>query len=175
MALIFLVTAFSILAGSIFQVFKSTSANLTVALRWRTTLAVDTKVSGVVMTTSPGPIFKMSNASSVAAVQDDSAKAYLAWAYLANNFSNSFVFGPVPHQPERRVSRTSRISSRNSRGLPKTKKSFLTGVAPSIAGLSIIVFCFLLIVSCFLVFAAHSHKTADGQPVEGKFCTFPRE
>ena len=78
MALVFFVIAFSILAGSIFQVFKSTSANLMVASRWRITLAVETKVNGVVITSSPGPIPKMSKASSVAAVQEDRARAYLA-------------------------------------------------------------------------------------------------
>jgi len=170
------VTAFSILAGSIFQVFKSTSANLTMAPRCRTTLAVETNVSGVVMTSSPGPIFKMSSASSVAAVQEDKARAYLAWAYLANNFSNSLVLGPVPHQPERKVylannfsnslvlgpvphqperkvSRTSLISSRNSIGRPKIKKSLRMGVPFSIAGRLLgFIKTSVLMFSCFNAF-----------------------
>ena len=76
-SLCFLGDGFLTRFGSIFQESRLTSANLIVAPRWRTTLAVETNVRGVVMTSSPGPIPKISRANSVAAVQDDSAKAYL--------------------------------------------------------------------------------------------------
>ena len=68
------------------------------------------------MTTSPGPTPRVASAMWRAAVHELTASAEGAPTAAANCRSNSFVFGPVVIQSERRVSITSEISSSPMRG-----------------------------------------------------------
>src|SRR6266568_4767710 len=80
------------------------------------TLTDAAKVIGVVMTSSPGPMPRVTRAVCSAAVQELSASAPGAATYAANSVSNRRVLGPVVIQSERSVSTTSSISSCPTRG-----------------------------------------------------------
>ena len=75
------------------------------------TLTVAAHVSGVVMTSSPGPISLTARAVCRAAVHELTATAAGAETLAANSASNWATLGPVVIQSERRVSTTSAISS----------------------------------------------------------------
>ena len=78
------VTFFSISFGSMSPVSISISAKTGVAPTCRMVFAVDANVSGVVMTSSPGPIPFASNARCSAAVQELTAMQCFAPTYSAN-------------------------------------------------------------------------------------------
>src|SRR5881275_58286 len=80
------------------------------------------KVIGVVMTSSPGPMPRVTRAVCSPAVQELSASAPGAATYAANSVSNRRVLGPVVIQSERSVSTTSSISSCPTSGGAKGRK-----------------------------------------------------
>src|SRR5256884_1188966 len=80
------------------------------------------KVIGVVMTSSPGPMPRVTRAVCSPAVQELSASAPGAARYAANSVSNRRVLGPVVIQSERSVSTTSSISSCPTSGGAKGRK-----------------------------------------------------
>ena len=100
-------------AGSMFSVSGSMSASTGVAPAWMMALTVAQKVSGVVMTSSPGPTPEASSEVEAprAGVQRDGVRRA---AVAANSCSNCATLGPVPSQPERMTASTSRISSLRS-------------------------------------------------------------
>ena len=101
-------------------------------------LAVEANVIGVVITSSPGPMFCVSKEMCRAAVQEFTAMACLAPRYSANSFSNLSVRGPLAIQPERSVSTTSSISACVISGrLYGIKSSLLTNWLISIPRFSI--------------------------------------
>ena len=61
----------------------------------------------------------------MAAVAELTATASLTWEYFLKSSSNLKHLGPVPHQPERRVSSISFNSSLKNRGAPKIKNLVL--------------------------------------------------
>jgi len=87
------------------------------------TLAVAVNVSGVVMTSSPGPMFRAASATCIAAVQELSASVPGAPRYCENACSNCRVLGPVVIQGERSVATTSWISSSPMTGGEKGRNS----------------------------------------------------
>ena len=105
------VIAASIRAGLIVSVSRSTSTSTGRAPTCSTTLTVAANVSGVVITSSPGPIPLASSAVWRAAVHELTATAAGAETAAANSASNWAALGPVVIQSERRVSTTSAISS----------------------------------------------------------------
>ncbi len=64
-----------------------------------------------VITSSPGPMPRICNDNSIAAVAEFKQTALFVPTYLAICFSNSFVFGPVVIHPDLSASITSVISS----------------------------------------------------------------
>ena len=78
--------------------------------------AVEAKVSGVVMTSSPGPMPCVSSARCSAAVQELTATQCFAPTYAANCFSNSMVRGPFAHQPERMAAASASTSASEMSG-----------------------------------------------------------
>ena len=69
----FLVIFFSISWGLILPVKRSTSAKTGLAPTWMITLAVETNVNGVVITSSPGPIPKVFKPKCIVAVAEFTA------------------------------------------------------------------------------------------------------
>src|SRR5262249_38517728 len=100
------------------------------------TLAVATKVSGVVITSSPGPTPRPASARWSAAVHEFVATACSQPTYSANSCSKRLVFGPVPSQPERSVSTTSSISSSPIAGAPNTIGSISAGRGDGLSAVS---------------------------------------
>lgn len=88
------------------------------------TCTVEQKVIGVVTTASPGPTPNAANPTSIASVAELTASAAGAPTNAENSCSKRLAFGPVVIQSERRVSRTSAISSSPSKGGEKGKKVF---------------------------------------------------
>src|SRR5689334_9711769 len=95
------------------------------------TLAEAQKVIGVVMTSSPGPIFSAASATCSPPVQELRARAFCAPMNSAKTCSKRWVFGPVVIQLERRVSTTASISSSVIEGGEKGRKVGRTGVISS--------------------------------------------
>ncbi len=89
-------------------------------------LTVATKVSGVVMTSSPGPIPRVSMARCRAAVHELTARAAGAPLASRNSSSKARVLGPVVIHPDFSESTTSAISSSPSCGGEKGIKVSLT-------------------------------------------------
>ena len=94
------------------------------------------------MTSLSSAVPRTSSARKRPAVHEPSARVHLLPMYSPNFLSNSWVLGPVPNHPDLNVFETSSISGSKIRGLPKIKKSFLTGLPPSIASLLRITFPF---------------------------------
>src|ERR1051325_2929138 len=86
------------------------------------TLTDAAKVIGVVMTSSPGPMPRVTRAVCRAAVQELSASAPGAATYAAKAVSNRRVLGPVVIQSERSGPTTSSISSCPRGGGAKGRK-----------------------------------------------------
>src|SRR5437879_11355873 len=105
------VIAAAIRAGSIVSVSGSTSTSTGRAPTCSTTLTVAANVSGVVITSSPGPTPLATSAVWSPAVQEFSASAAGAETAVANSASKRATLGPVVIQSERSVSTTSAISS----------------------------------------------------------------
>src|SRR5215211_588019 len=74
-------------------------------------LTVAQNVSGVVITSSPGPMPSAAKARCNPAVAELTASAWGDCTYALNSVSNCAVFGPVVNQPDRNVATTSLISS----------------------------------------------------------------
>src|SRR6266581_3528630 len=111
MALVFHDTAASTAAGERLSVSGSTSTSTGRAPTCSITFTEAVNVSGVVITSSPGPTPRVASAVCSPAVQELSASALGAPRCAANSASKRFVLGPVVIQSERSVSTTSRISS----------------------------------------------------------------
>src|SRR5947209_6510473 len=117
------VTAVSTAAGSMFSVSGSTSTSTGRAPTCSITFTDAVKVSGVVITSSPGPTPSVARAVCSPAVHEFSASAPGASRYAANSVSKRWVFGPVVIQSERSVSTTSWISSSPMTGGAKGRNS----------------------------------------------------
>ena len=98
------------------RVARSMSTNTGRAPARTTTFAVATHESGVVMTSSPGPIPAISNASSSAPVPDARARTGRSPKYAESSASNCFAFGPLVIHPERSTSTTPAIVSSSMLG-----------------------------------------------------------
>ena len=109
------------LAGRCSSCAGSTSASTGVAPAWMIALTVAQKVSGVVITSSPGCEPAASMLRCRAAVQELTATAWCAPRYRGEIRSNCATLGPVPSQPARRLATTSSISSSSIGGAPKTR------------------------------------------------------
>src|SRR5581483_11568083 len=109
-------------AGSTLSVSGSTSAKTGVAPVCTITLAVAGHVTGVVITSSPGPIPIATSARCIAAVPDETATACSAPTYSAKRCSSSAARGPVVSQPDRIASATAAISSSPTAGGWKPRK-----------------------------------------------------
>src|SRR5215210_7643474 len=83
---------------------------------WTITFAVAGQVIGVVITSSRGPTSSATSARVIAAVPDETARAYFAPVYSAKRRSNSAAFSAVVSQPERIVRATASISSSPTAG-----------------------------------------------------------
>src|SRR3954454_16109067 len=103
-------------SGSMFRSESRMSANTGVAPVWTITFAVAGQVSGVVITSSPGPIPSATSARCIAAVPDETASACFAPTYAAKRRSSSSARGPVVSQPERIASVTAATSSSPTAG-----------------------------------------------------------
>ena len=90
------------------------SAKRAVAPDSRIAFSVATKVNGLVMTSSPGPIPSAWSAATSAVVPLLTATACSTSCAAAKLRSNSSTIGPWASRPERRTSRTSFSSSRPS-------------------------------------------------------------
>src|SRR5437773_4473875 len=123
MALVFHDTAASTAAGERLSVSGSTSTSTGRAPTCSITFTEAVNVSGVVITSSPGPTPRVASAVCSPAVQELSASALGAPRCAANSASKRFVLGPVVIQSERRVSTTSRISSSPKCGGAKGRNS----------------------------------------------------
>src|SRR5690606_5562551 len=110
------VTAAAAAPGSRFWVERSMSAKTGVAPVCTTVLAVAQNVSGVVITSSPGPSPDARSDKWSAAVQEFTATACVAPVYDATARSNAATGGPVVSQPDSRVATTSAISPGPSSG-----------------------------------------------------------
>ena len=108
---------------SMLRVFGSTSTNTGRAPTSRTTLAVDTQESGVVMTSSPAPTPASRSAISMVIVPELYARTGRPPQCAESAASNAFACGPVVIQPERSTSATpamvassmlGRVNGRNS-------------------------------------------------------------
>src|SRR4051794_37019120 len=103
-------------SGSMFRSESRMSAKTGVAPVWTITFAVAGQVSGVVITSSPGPIPSPTSARCIAAVPDETASACFAPTYAAKRRSSSSARGPVVSQPERIASVTAATSSSPTAG-----------------------------------------------------------
>src|SRR5437773_9683422 len=110
-------------SGSMLSVSAVTSASTGRAPTCSITFTEATNVVGVVITSSPGPIPRVTSAVWSAAVEELSARAPGAPRAAAKSVSNRLVFGPVVIQFERSVSTTSSISSAPMRGGEKERNS----------------------------------------------------
>jgi len=110
------VIAASMASGSMFSVSASTSTNTGRAPRCTMTFAVEAKVTGDVITSSPGPTPTASRPRCSAAVHEFTATQCAAPVYAAKLRSNVLVFGPVVIHPERSASSTARSSSASMLG-----------------------------------------------------------
>src|SRR5690606_41978025 len=108
--------------GSMVSVSGSISASTGRAPTCSITLTEEQKVIGVVMTSSPGPMLRVTRARCNPAVQELSARAAGAPRYWANSLSKRLVFGPVLIQAERSVSATAAIYSSEMAGGEKGRK-----------------------------------------------------
>jgi hypothetical protein len=120
-ALVFGVTAAAIFAGSMLRVAGSTSANTGVAPTSRITLAVATQVSGVVMTSSPGPTPASRRATSSVAVPELKARTVRPPQWAESAASKACTFGPLVIQPERSTSPTAAMVASSMLGRVKGK------------------------------------------------------
>ncbi len=111
--------AASIFARSILRVAGSMSTNTGRAPARSITFAVATHDSGVVTTSSPGPMFASASAISSAPVPEVSARTGRPPKYSESRASNAFACGPVVIQPERSTSATPSIVSSSMLGRVK--------------------------------------------------------
>ena len=95
------------------EMFRSspTSASTGVAPVSRIAFTVAQNVSGVVITSSPGPMPSAASATCIAALPEFTPSACCAPVYSRNAFSNAAVRGPVVVQPDRSASATAAISA----------------------------------------------------------------
>src|SRR5207249_7751516 len=135
MALVFHDTAASTAAGERLSVSGSTSTSTGRAPTCSITLTEAVNVSGVVITSSPGPTRSVASAVCSPAVQELSASALGAPRCSANSPSKRFVLGPVVIQSERSVSTTSRISSSPKSGGEKGR-NWLRRAGAGMAGIA---------------------------------------
>src|SRR5262245_28854663 len=105
------------------------SASTGVAPACTIVLTVEQNVSGVVMTSSPGPIPSAARARWSPAVAELTASAWGAPTYVLNSVSNRAVLGPVVSHPDRKVAATSVISSSSIVGKLYGTTSFI-GISP---------------------------------------------
>src|SRR6516165_311916 len=98
-------------AGSKLRVSGSTSAKTTLAPRVAAAFAVEIQLSGVVMTSSPGPTRAAIIARCKPVVQEVTASACFVPQYCANSCSNLLTHGP---QDGALASRTAIRASRSS-------------------------------------------------------------
>src|SRR5664280_3226814 len=96
--------------GTRLPVSSQTSANTTVAPSTEAQLAVDTKVSGVVTTSSPAPTPRAAYATCKAAVPDVTDTARETPHRRARSSSNAVTAGPVVNQSPRRTFATASMS-----------------------------------------------------------------
>src|SRR5215218_9239785 len=118
-----------------FRSASRTSANTGRAPVWTTTFAVAGHVSGVVITSSPGPTPSASSDRCIAAVPEETAIAWRAPAYSAKRRSSSAVRGPVVSHPERSVSATASISRSPTAGGWNERKVSRRGLVDSLGGI----------------------------------------
>ena len=119
------VIAFSSRATSMLKVRGSTSTSTGLAPASTMTLSVAAKVSGVVMTSSPGLSSSASSARCNPAVAEVSANACGAPRYCFRSSSKRLVRGPVVIQPDLRHSTTSAMASGLIDGRENGRKSSL--------------------------------------------------
>src|SRR6266705_4776254 len=94
------VIAAAICVASIVSVSGSTSTSTGRAPTCSITLTVAANVSGVVITSSPGPIRPTASAVCIPAVHELRASALGAETAAANSASNEATFGPVVIQSD---------------------------------------------------------------------------
>src|SRR5216117_2881027 len=135
MALVLHDTAASTAAGERLSVSGSTSTSTGRAPTCSITLTEAVNVSGVVITSSPGPTPSVASAVCRPAVQELSASALGAPRCSAKSASKRFVLGPVVIQSERSVSTTSRISSSPKSGGEKGR-NWLRRAGAGVAGIA---------------------------------------
>ena len=104
------------------RVTGSISANTGVAPTSMMTLAVATHDTGVVMTSSPGPMPAMRSAISMVQVPELKVRTGRPPKYSDSWASNVCTFGPLVIQPERSTSPTAAMVASSMVGLEKGKK-----------------------------------------------------
>ncbi len=113
------VMAFSMRPRSMLRVTASASTNTGFAPTARTTFAVATQLSGVVMTSSPGPMPQMRKANSSVAVPEFARRTGRPPHRSDSAASRAWHFGPVVNQPERSTSPTSAMVRSSTLGRVK--------------------------------------------------------
>jgi hypothetical protein len=105
------VIAASICSRSMLRVTGSMSTSTGVAPTSRITLAVATQVSGVLITSSPGPTPARRSATSSVAVPELKARTGRPPQIAESAASKACTFGPLVIQPERSTSQTAAMVS----------------------------------------------------------------
>ncbi len=105
------------------RVTGSMSTNTGRAPTSRTTLLVATQVSGVVITSWPGPTPAMRSAISMVHVPELKARTGRPPAYSESRASRAFTCGPEVIQPERSTSATPAMVSSSMNGRVNGRKS----------------------------------------------------